>query len=37
VSQLSQAELRSRACFGAAGSAGHPLRRLAEELLQPLQ
>lgn len=37
VSQLSQAELRSRACFRAAGSAGHPLRRLAEQLLRPLQ
>lgn len=35
VSQLSQAELRSRACFSAAGSACHPLRRLAEQLLQP--
>jgi hypothetical protein len=37
VSQLSQAELRSRACFTAAGSAGHPLRRLAGQLLQPIQ
>ena len=37
VSQLSQAELRSRTCFMAPGSAGHPLRLLAEHMLQPFE